>query len=118
MSVFAWSFSHRSLEAKIMKTDSQFRRLLRLPTLFIAVMWSGQLYATTFISTQSGNWSNPATWGGAGFPGCGDTVIVSGGTTVTEDATNCSGDLTVNGVLDMANNFLDFEGTTLPTTEK
>ena len=78
----------------------------------IAVVWSGQLDATTFISAQSGNWSNPATWGGAGFPGCGDTVIVSVGTTVTEDATNCSSDLTVNGTLNMSNNFLDFEGTT------
>ena len=78
----------------------------------IAVVWSGQLYATTFISTQSGSWSNPATWGGAGFPGCGDTVIVSVGTTVTDDATNCSSDLTVNGILDMTNHFFDFEGAT------
>src|SRR5215469_8525831 len=95
-----------------MRIDPQFSRRLRLSTFLIAVVWSGHLNATTFVSTQSGNWSNPATWGGAGFPGCSDTVIISGGTTVTEDGTNCSGDLTVDGVLDMANNFLDFEGTT------
>ena len=108
MSVSAVAFSHCSLKAKDMKTDSQFSRWLRLPTFLIAVVWSGQLYATTFVSTQSGNWSNPATWGGAGFPGCGDTVIVSVGTTVTDDATNCSSDLTVNGTLSMANHFLRF----------
>jgi hypothetical protein len=112
MSVLWRRFSHCSLETKDMKPDSQLSRWFRLPTFLIVLVWSAHLYATTFISTQSGNWSNPATWGGAGFPGCSDTAIVSTGTTVTQDATNCSSDLTVNGILDMANQFFNFEGTT------
>src|SRR4051812_4641063 len=30
-----------------------------------------------YTSTQSGPWSNPATWGGAGPPGAGDRVVIN-----------------------------------------
>ncbi|HWY50974.1 MAG TPA: hypothetical protein VNW72_05770, partial [Chthoniobacterales bacterium] len=69
-------------------------------------------FATTYTSVLTGLWDVPATWSPIGVPGCGDTVIISSGTTVIEDTTDCSGDLTVNGTLDMANHFLDFQGTT------
>jgi len=36
-----------------------------------------------FTSTQSGNWSDTATWGGSGPPGDGDTAIIATGHTVT-----------------------------------
>lgn len=38
-----------------------------------------------YTSSQSGNWSDPATWGGAGVPGNGDTAIIAANTTVTVD---------------------------------
>lgn len=38
-----------------------------------------------FTSTQTGPWSDPATWGGAGVPGDGDFAVISGGFTVTID---------------------------------
>ncbi|MFN2624137.1 MAG: hypothetical protein ABR611_14970, partial [Chthoniobacterales bacterium] len=74
--------------------------------------WAGQVQAGNFASTQSGSWGNAATWGGAGVPGCADTVTISLGHTVTLDTTRCSADLTINGTLDMFNTFLEFQGTT------
>lgn len=38
-----------------------------------------------YTSTTSGNWTQSATWGGAGVPGDGDTVTIATGTTVTVD---------------------------------
>jgi hypothetical protein len=40
---------------------------------------------SAYVSVQSGNWSNTATWGGAGVPGAGDTATIASGTTVTVD---------------------------------
>ena len=39
----------------------------------------------TYTSSQSGNFSSSATWGGAGVPGDGDRFDVSPGHTVTID---------------------------------
>jgi len=41
----------------------------------------------TYTSTTSGNWSNTATWGGAGVPGNADNFSIAAGTTVTYDFT-------------------------------
>ena len=59
----------------------------------------------SYTSTGSGNWSNPATWGGSGPPTDGDSVTVAASHTVVYDATiNSSGlaGLTLNGVLSFA----------------
>ena len=32
---------------------------------------------TNFASVQSGNWNDPATWGGAGIPGAPDNVTIT-----------------------------------------
>lgn len=37
----------------------------------------------TRTSTQSGDWSNTATWGGSAVPGAGDIAVIIPGTTVT-----------------------------------
>jgi hypothetical protein len=41
----------------------------------------------TYTSTTSGNWSDAATWGGAGVPGNADNFSIAAGTTVTYDLT-------------------------------
>ncbi|MDA3883024.1 MAG: hypothetical protein PF481_07050 [Bacteroidales bacterium] len=38
----------------------------------------GGSFAATFTSSQSGDWNNSATWGGAGVPGAGDDVVIGG----------------------------------------
>jgi len=46
-------------------------------------------YGATYTATQSGNWNNTATWGGAGIPGASDDVNNTQGKTITltSDAT-------------------------------
>lgn len=64
----------------------------------------------TRTSTQTGNWNDTATWGGAAAPGDGDIAVISSGHTVTVTATQtvgddtnlaitCVGNLTVNAPL-------------------
>jgi hypothetical protein len=58
----------------------------------------------TYTSSQSGNFSSSATWGGAGVPGDGDRFDVSSGHTVTIDTgisvpTNGYADSYVYGIL-------------------
>src|SRR5438477_5076442 len=86
--------------------------LILLAASFLSVVvWKGQrVHAATFISVQDGSWNNPATWGGISTPTGGDTVIISNGTTVTMMGDQYSGEMTVNGTLDMTGNTLNFEG--------
>jgi hypothetical protein len=44
------------------------------------------MLATSYTASLTGNWANILTWGGAGVPGCGDTVILGNGVTVTVPA--------------------------------
>lgn len=60
---------------------------LLLPLL---VIFPAGVFATAFTSTQNGNWGTSSTWGGAGVPGAGDTVIVN--TTVTVTSPTIIGD--------------------------
>lgn len=55
-------------------------------TLFILLSIGSAAHAigqTTYTSSQSGDWSDPTTWGGFGVPGNSDHIIVSAGDTVT-----------------------------------
>src|SRR5437016_14455717 len=110
MSVLSRGFSHCSVKGKNMKTRSPL--ILAIAAFGLLVVGAGSAVAATFTSTQSGSWGSTTTWGGAGVPGCGDAVIISSGNTVTEDGNQCSGDLTVNGTLDMTNDYFFFYGTT------
>ena len=58
----------------------------------------------TYTSTQSGNFSNSATWGGSGPPADGDDFVITSGHTVTIDTgivvpTNGYGDSYIYGIL-------------------
>src|SRR5437667_9066762 len=115
--------SHSELDGSGSFLRSRYRLLRRIrlvaviglaPLTICILMWSAwpRTHAANFISTQSGSWGNSNTWGGAGVPGAGDDVTISAGTTVTEDGNQACANLTVNGTLDMTNDFLFFQGTT------
>ena len=46
---------------------------------------------TTYTSTQSGDWSNLATWGGSGYPVAGDTATIATGHVVEIDGDHTCG---------------------------
>jgi hypothetical protein len=48
---------------------------------------------TAYTSTQSGDWSNDATWGGSGHPVSGDTAIIAAGHVVEIDGNTVVGTL-------------------------
>lgn len=43
-------------------------------------------HANTYTASTNGNWSSPATWGGAGVPTAGDIAVIPAGKSVTIDA--------------------------------
>jgi hypothetical protein len=55
------------------------------------------LHAAAYTSTQTGNYSSTATWGGVGPPGNGDTFTVATATVVTVDVSSIAGTSGVNG---------------------
>lgn len=61
--------------------------------------------AITITAVQSGNWSNPATWGGR-LPGKGDKVWIPNGVAVTVDGQQSPALLSIldNGILSFATN--------------
>ncbi|HYK76556.1 MAG TPA: G8 domain-containing protein, partial [Daejeonella sp.] len=62
--------------------------------------------AATRTAVQSGNWSDPNTWGGS-VPASGDDVVINTGITVTVNVNVSSiKNLTVNGTLNFVNNNL------------
>ena len=50
------------------------------------------LFGVTYTSTTSGVWSSSTTWGGAGTPSAGDTVVIKNGATVTIDVSSAQCD--------------------------
>jgi hypothetical protein len=69
--------------------------MIRLRVLACAAMLFAASFAfgLSFTSngTGGGNWSSAATWGGAGVPGTGDNVTITGSDTVTvTDARTCN----------------------------
>src|SRR2546429_7703756 len=63
----------------------------------ILIFAATPLFAASFSSTTSGNWSSVSTWGGAGVPGAGDTATVNGGHVVTLDIPVTVATLTLGG---------------------
>jgi hypothetical protein len=72
----------------------------------ILLLLSSQVVAATRTSAVSGNWSNPATWGGT-VPVSGDNVIIASGTTVTITTNTAS----INDLVIEANATLRGDGT-------
>ncbi len=75
-------------------------RARQLAVVFLALAAAvAPLYAASFSSTTSGNWSSAATWGGAGVPGAGDSATINAGNTVTLDVAVTVDTLTQSGTL-------------------
>lgn len=55
--------------------------------LAVLVLAAGNLLATTYTTSQAGNWSSAATWGGAGVPGISDSVTITRPVTVDVNTT-------------------------------
>lgn len=63
---------------------------------------------TTFTSVQSGNFTDPATWGTATSPTSTDNVIIASGTTVLLDDLITINNATIGGILESGSNSADF----------
>ena len=59
------------------------------------VVWQAQ----AFVSVTSGNWSDPATWGGLVVPTIADNVTIAGGNIVTITGSQVANSIQVNGGL-------------------
>lgn len=80
------------------------QKLKHYPIALIACFISSAAFATTYTSTQNGNWNQSSTWGGSGSPGPGDDVIVAAGTTVSisNGSPITINSLTMNGTLQVS----------------
>ncbi len=65
-----------------------------LAAIFLVVGGVGA-WGATWTASVSGNWTNPATWGGGGTPAAGDDVIISPGIKVN-GAVTLGDDKTIN----------------------
>jgi hypothetical protein len=81
------------------------KKLLIFISFFLLNFFS---FSLTCSSTSTGNWTNPAIWSCGHVPGCGDNIVITGGTVVTVstqlDYSGCLVPtlLTVNGSLTFA----------------
>jgi hypothetical protein len=72
------------------------KTLPRAVFLLVLVSCFLRTHAASFTSSGSGgNWSNAATWGGAGVPGSSDNVTIAHGTTVTVNGNYSCNNLTI-----------------------
>ena len=70
--------------------------------LSLFVLLSINLSAATLTATQSGNWSDAATWGGTAPTGSADVVTIGAGFTVTLTGATAASSLVLNGTLNDA----------------
>lgn len=66
---------------------SRFRAAVLIALILVPVT----VQAAAYTSTQSGNWSDPATWGASGPPADGDTAAIGTGHAVTVDVNTTVG---------------------------
>jgi hypothetical protein len=78
----------QKLKTYIMKKINTYIKKICLGV-FAFALFTGNINATTYTATQSGNWSSALTWGGGGSPGSiissVDNVVIPLGITVTLD---------------------------------
>ena len=65
-------------------------------TLVLTIALVFNTYATTYTSTQNGDWTNPATWTPFGVPIPGDDAIINHTVTLNTSFAYTSGSITVN----------------------
>ena len=65
-------------------------------TLVLTIALVFNTYATTYTSTQNGDWTNPATWTPFGVPIPGDDAIINHAVTLNTSFAYTSGSITVN----------------------
>lgn len=100
LNYFLKSFS--SHEAKATKGKSFFSIVMLL---FIMTSMQSQ---TTFTSVQSGNYTDPTTWGTATAPTSDDHIVISSGNTVTLDDVLTIQNATIIGTLDTTSASTEF----------
>lgn len=75
-----------------------FKEILLVAMLFFGI--TEMQSQTTFTSVQSGNFTDPATWGTATVPTSDDNVVISAATTVTLDDLFTAQNVTIGGSLE------------------
>jgi hypothetical protein len=75
---------------------SRVKSLILILALAFALMPVTAAHAAEFFSVQSGDWNDPATWGGAEIPTAADSVTIATGHTVTIDADAEALNVTIN----------------------
>lgn len=92
---------------KTLITKKQFLQRILTVTIIFFTGISSQAQ-TTFTSVQSGNFSDPATWGTVTAPTAIDHIVIASGTTVLLDDLITVSNATISGILEGGNNSPDF----------
>ena len=73
-----------------MKKILHIRHYLLIGLFFLLLSIGNIVKGASFTAIQNGNWNDPATWGGIGFPGIGDDITISAGVIVSMNVNgNC-----------------------------
>ncbi|WP_396195186.1 G8 domain-containing protein [Flavobacterium sp.] len=94
-------------QPKISKTKNLLSARILAVTLFLFI-GIGLQAQTTFTSVQSGNFSDPATWGTATAPSAIDNIVIASGTTVLLDDLFTVNNATISGTLEGGPDSPDF----------
>jgi hypothetical protein len=89
---------HNYSETKLTKEKNHSLKMILLVAMLVLTATSMQSQ-TTFTSVQSGNYSDPATWGTATTPTSDDHVVISSGNTVTLDDILTAQNVSISGTL-------------------
>lgn len=98
---------HRKPQAKVIKNNAQPVKLILSAVLLLFMIPSLQSQ-TTFTSVQTGNYTDPATWGTATAPTSTDHIVIASGTTVTLNDIITINNATISGNLESSADSPDF----------
>ena len=99
------------LSRDICYTEDSVNRDFSLKKIFTIVLFftlMSMQSQTTFTSVQSGNYTDPATWGTTSAPTSNDDVIISSGNTVTLDDVLTIKNVNISGSLESSDASLEF----------
>lgn len=97
---------YRGDQTKILESDRSVKIILR--TVFLFFMVANMQSQTTFTSVQTGNYTDPATWGAATAPTSTDHIVIASGTTVTLNESATVNNATISGSLESSADSPDF----------